>query len=197
MVARLVRFESYTGCDMNQPESLLDPLDQFYLASGNPIPMARRTEGKDIPEPFRSLLVHEGDMTPRLEAACGQRIHLRIISRKLEGDLMLRQVVLVRDSDEGPVEFGAIRIRLEYLPPEARQMVLDCRLPLGRVLHDFFIQHLSQPVAYFELTADSLIRQALQTDFDQHLYGRRNKLLLPSGKVFAEVVEILPPAEAF
>jgi len=180
---------------MNQPESLLDPLDQFYLASGVPLPQVRRTEGKDVPEPYRNLLVHEDDMTPTLEAAHRQRIHLRLLSRKLEGDVMLRQVVLLRDSDERPVEFGAIRIRLAGLPPEARQFVLDGRLPLGRVLRDFFIEHLSRPVAYFEVTADSLIGEALQTRTSQRLYGRRNKLLMPSGEVLAEVVEILPPAD--
>ncbi len=65
--------------------------------------------------------------------------------------MLLRQVVLVLDSDERPVEFGAIRIQLNQLPPEARQRVLEGKLPLGRVLQDFFIQHSSRPVAYFEV----------------------------------------------
>jgi len=182
---------------MNPSESLLDPLDEFYLASGIPTPDARRIESQDIPEPYRSLLVHEDDMTPTLEAAYRQRIHLRLVERKLEGEMLLRRVVLLRDKDNQPVVFGAIRIRLAYLTPEARQFVLEGRLPLGRVLGDMFIQHLSRPVAYFEVRADSVIGEALQTEISRCLYGRRNKLYVPSGKVLAEVVEILPPAEAF
>ena len=180
---------------MNQPESLLDPLDQFYLVSGVPVPEATKIEVECIPEPYRNLLVHENDMTPTLEAAYRQRIHIRMISRKVEDDVLLRQVVLVLDSDERPVEFGAIRIQLNQLPPGARQLVLDSKLPLGRLLQDFFIQHSSQPVAYFEVNADERIGEALQTPSRQRLYGRRNKLLMPSGEVLAEVVEILPPSK--
>ena len=175
--------------------SLLDPLDQFYLLSGVPVPEATKIEADCIPEPIRSLLVHDNDMTPTLEAAYRQRIHIRLVSRKVEEDVLLRQVVLVLDSDDRPVEFGAIRIQLNQLPPEARQRVLESKLPLGRVLQDFFIQHNSQPVAYFEVEADSLIGEALKTPGAQRLYGRRNRLLMPSGEVLAEVVEILPPSK--
>ena len=177
---------------MNQPESLLDPLDQFYLVSGVPVPEATRIEAESVPEPYRSLLVHENDMTPTLEAAYRQRIHIRLISRKVEGDVLLRQVALVLDSDERPVEFGAIRIQLSQLPPEARQLVLESKLPLGRLLQDFFIQHSSEPVAYLAVKSDGRIGEALQTPSLQRLYGRRNKLLMPSGEVLAEVLEILP-----
>jgi chorismate-pyruvate lyase len=177
---------------MNQPESLLDPLDQFYFVSGVAVPKATKIKAERIPEPYRSLLVHDNDMTPTLEAEYRQRIHIRLISREVEDHVLRRQVVLVLDSDERPVEFGAIRIQLNQLPPEARQRVLESKLPLGRVLQDFFIQHNSQPVAYFEIEADSQIGEALKTSRAQRLYGRRNRLLTPSGEVLAEVVEILP-----
>ena len=177
---------------MNQSEKLLDPLDRFYLASGMPVPEATEIEGESIVEPYRSLLVHENDMTPTLEAAYRQRIHLRPVHRLVEGEVMLRQVVLVLDANERPVEFGAIRIQLKYLPPEARRLVLEVRLPLGRVLQDFFIEHCSRPAAYFSMHADALIGGGLELPSLQQLYGRRNKLLMPSGEVLAEVVEILP-----
>jgi len=177
---------------MKQPKELLDPLDQFYLASGEPLPVAAEIDGESMPEPYRSLLVHNDDMTPTLEASYGQRIHLRLLNRKVEDDVMLRQVVLVSDRDEQPVEFGAIRIQLKFLPLEARQFVLEGRLPLGRVLQDFRIRHDSRPAAYFQVRADALIGEALQTAGLQLLYGRRNRLLLTSGEVLAEVVEILP-----
>jgi chorismate-pyruvate lyase len=177
---------------MKQSENLLEPLDYFYRGSGVPIPPAVETEGEHIPQPYRSLLVHESDMTPTLEAFHRQRIHLGLLNREVRGDVMLRQVVLLRDTDERPVEFGAIRIQLNHLPPEARRLVLEARLPLGRVLQDFLIEHRSQPVAYFSVQADALIGAALEGPIRERLYGRRNKLLMPSGEVLAEVVEILP-----
>jgi chorismate-pyruvate lyase len=181
---------------MSQPENLLDPLDQFYFVSGVAVPKAIKIEDECIPEPYRRLLVHDNDMTPTLEAEYRQRIHIRLISWEVEDHVLRRQVVLVLDSDERPVEFGAIRIQLNQLPPEARQRVLESKLPLGRVLQDFFIQHNSRPVAYFEVEADSLIGEALKTPGAQRVYGRRNRLLTPSGEVLAEVVEILPPSRS-
>jgi chorismate-pyruvate lyase len=181
---------------MSHPANLLDPLDQFYLESGLSLPSAVKVEGPSIPEPYRTLLVHEHDMTPTLEAACQQRIHLRLLKRKVSGDIVLREVVLVRDSDEQAVEFGAIRIHLEHLSADSRQLILEGKLPLGRVLQDFNIEHKSRPEAYFEVVADGQIREALGLAGGQRLYGRRNRLLTPSDNVLAEVVEILPPSEA-
>ena len=111
---------------MNHSEKLLDPLDHFYLASGVPVPEAMETSGEDIPEPYRSLLVHGDDMTPTLEAAYRQRIHIRLLNRMVHDEVMLRQVVLVLDKDERPVEFGAIRIQLTRLPPEASTPTTAC-----------------------------------------------------------------------
>ena len=180
---------------MNQSEDLLDPLDQFYFLSGLAVPEATKVDAESIPEPYRRLLVHENDMTLTLEAAYEQRIHIRLVSRKAEADVLLRQVVLVLDSDERPVEFGAIRIQLNQLPAHARARVLEGKLPLGRLLQDFNVHHRSQPAAYFAVKADRQIGEALAIPSRQQLYGRRNKLLMPSGPVLAEVVEILPPAE--
>lgn len=177
--------------------NLLDPLDHFYRESDLPLPSAEQVEGSSIPEPYRSLLVHPHDMTPALEGAYRQPIHLRLLKRRISGDVLLRQVVLVLDSDEQPVEFGAIRIHLKHVPGKARQLILEGRLPFGRVLQDFSIEHQSRPAAYFQLVTDLQINQALNLASVQRLYGRRNRLLMPAGEVLAEVIEVLPPSEAF
>jgi chorismate-pyruvate lyase len=179
---------------ISQRAKLLDPLAQFYPESGLSLPSAVEVDGSGVPEPYRSLLVHQHDMTPTLEAAYQQRIYLRLLKRIVSGDVVLRQVVLVLDSDEQPVEFGAIRIHLKRLSTEARQQILEGRLPLGRVLQDSGIEHRSRPAAYFHVEPDPQICAALNLKSAQRLYGRRNRLFIPSGEVLAEVVEILPPS---
>jgi chorismate-pyruvate lyase len=179
---------------MSQRSYFLDPLDQFYLDAGLPLPAVVEVKDENIPEPYRSLLVHERDMTPTLESAYQQRIHLRLLRRKILQDVLLRQVVLVTDKSDEIVEFGAIRIHLKVFPDAARQTILEGRLPLGRVLHDFRIEHRSQPVAYFQVADDPWISDTLHLTSVQRLYGRRNCLLMLTGEIMAEVVEILPPA---
>jgi chorismate-pyruvate lyase len=174
--------------------TLLYPLDEFYAAAGLPAPGVAELSGDAVPEPYHSLLVHQRDMTPTLEAHYGDRIHLRLIERRERPEALLRQVVLALDADERPVEYGAIAIHLGPFPAEARELVLGCRCPLGTILARHAIPHVSRPRAYFRVTADARIAAALQVEPGVSLYGRRNVLSTPEGAVLADVVEVLPPA---
>src|SRR5947209_1447873 len=129
--------------------ALLYPLDRFYTAAGLALPPVHEVEGSDVPEPCRQLLVHDRDMTPTLEAFHGERIHLRVLARQLDGDAYARQVVLTLNGSARPVEFGAIVIHLQHFPPAAREQILEGRRPLGTILHDHRIAHQSRPLSFF------------------------------------------------
>lgn len=177
------------------PEAdLLYPLNEFYQESGVTLPAVRRIEPDAIPEPYRSLLVHDRDMTPTLEAAYGQAIHLHVLRYTLSHDVFSRHVLLVLEDDATAVELGAIKIYLDYFPPEARRLVLERMQPLGTILRTQGIVHESRPAAYIHVTADALISEAFHLSGPAVLYGRRNALLDSSQHTLAQVVEILPPA---
>src|SRR5438552_105801 len=108
---------------------LLFPLEDFYTRDGLMLPNVSPLPGEEVPEPYRQLLVHNGDMTPTLEAFHGERIHLRVISRQLDGDTLRREVVLTLDDSDRPVEFGAILIHLQHFPPAAREAILEGKIP--------------------------------------------------------------------
>jgi chorismate-pyruvate lyase len=182
-----------TGSDAEGKSTLLDPLDKIYRSSGLPRPTIVPVEAESVPEPYRSLLVHPNDMTPTLETAYGDQIHLRVVRRRNSGNVELRQVVLVLDRDETPVVFGAIRIHLEHLPAEIRPLIQEGRLPFGRLLQDSGVEHSSRPLGYFQVLSDAEIGEAFNLRGRQRLYGRRNRLLNTSNHSLAEVVEILPP----
>jgi len=178
------------------PSGLLYPLDEFYRRAGLVVPAATLVDGAEMPEPYRSLLVHDRDMTPTLESYHGDRIHLRTIGRRLDGDALSRLVVLTTNEALKPVEFGAIVIHLEQFPAAAREVLLGCRVPLGTVLAEFGIEHYSRPSAFLSVYADPLINGSLDTTGTDVRYGRRNVLRTPAGQALADVIEILPPAAA-
>ena len=180
---------------MKDEFNLLYPLNEFYVESGLTLPSLVRVDGKDIPEPYRSLLVHEKDMTPTLENAYHQNIHLRVLKRQLSGNVISREVVLALDHDGRAVEFGAIRIYLDRLPSQARQLILEGRRPLGNILHTQGIEHISRPVSYVQVATDDAINRALNLTGFHRLYGRRNRLLDSSQQTLAEIIEILPPSK--
>jgi chorismate-pyruvate lyase len=175
---------------------LLFPLSEFYARSGRELPQVADVAEDEVPEPYQQLLVHARDMTPTLEAFHGERIHLRLLERRLEGESLWRQVVLTLNGSARPVEFGAIVIYAHRFPPAAREAILGCRRPLGTILADYRVEHRSCPRAFLRVAPDSLINEALSISGEQALYGRRNVLLTPDGEALAEILEILPPAEA-
>ena len=59
---------------------ILYPLDIAYEQAGVQAPVVRAISPKDIPSPYRSLLVHENDMTVTLERHFGGRVALRTLS---------------------------------------------------------------------------------------------------------------------
>jgi chorismate-pyruvate lyase len=170
------------------------PLDDFYAQAGRALPPIEAVAGDDVPEPYKSLLVHQDDMTPTLEKFHGERIHLAVLSRQQRDDFYFREVVLLLDKSDKPVEFGAIKINLALFPSAARKEILEERRPLGTLLGDYTIVHTSRPKAYLRIQSDDFINAAFRLDKSQWLYGRRNTLWDPQQRPLAEIVEILPPA---
>ncbi|MBK9138764.1 MAG: hypothetical protein IPM17_08390 [Verrucomicrobia bacterium] len=169
------------------------PLDEFYAREGVPLPPIEAIPGEAIPEPFRSLLVHDNDMTPTLEAHHGSDIHIEVWGREQRGDLYFREVVLRLDRNQRPVEFGANKINLALFPPAIRRLILDEYLPLGHILNRYRVPHAGHPLGYFRIQSDRLMNRAFQLSGRHLLYGRRNIIRNPEGQPLSEVVEILPP----
>lgn len=169
------------------------PLDEFYARERMPLPVVRPIAGADMPEPYRRLLVHEQDMTPTLEAWFYSDIHIEVWGREHRGNLYFREVLLRLDRDLRPVEFGASQIFLDRFTPEVRRLILDEYLPLGHILKMRDVPHRGQPLGFFALESDALLNRAFRLRDARVLYGRRNVLRDPEGRVLSEIVEILPP----
>ncbi|HEV1284696.1 MAG TPA: hypothetical protein VNU44_05275 [Bryobacteraceae bacterium] len=172
---------------------LLYPLNEFYAEAGLALPSATRINGREMPEPYRRLLVHDRDMTPTMEAHYDRKMTLRVLKYALDHEVFSRQILLLPEGSETPVVFGAIKIFLDEFPTAARDLVLERKLPLGTILESQSIRHFSKPDAFFEVEADAAICQALGITGPVRLYGRRNVLGNGTGRKLAQVLEILPP----
>ena len=151
-------------------------------------------DGGAVPEPQHTLLVHDRDMTSTLENHYGESLGLRIIARRVDGERLDREVVLVGKTSRRTVEFGAIRIHLGAFPAAARPAILAGRRPLGALLAEFQIPFVSRPRLFFRLQPSRQIESALEINAVTELFGRQNVLRAPDGRALADVVEILPPA---
>lgn len=179
----------------SQRALFLAPLTSFYNKAGQAFPEVTFLHGEAMPEPYKHLLVHHSDMTPRLQAFHDCAVGLEVLAIERDEHSLTREVILRREDNAAPLEFGAITIQFDCLPPRIADPVREARRPLGGILEAEHFHHLSAPRGYFRAKADPVMAELLGASEGQALYGRCNVLALPKGNVFAEIVEILPPLD--
>jgi hypothetical protein len=182
-----------TRGEADPAQRLAYPLDEFYAREGVALPPLQVLPDEAVPEPYRTLLVHDNDMTPTLEAFYRSDIHIEVWGRERRGDLYFREVVLRLDRDLRPVEFGANRINLALFEPAVRRLILDEYLPLGHILKMCQVPHHGHPLGYLRVESDALMNRAFRLSGRHILFGRRNTIRDPRGRALSEIVEILPP----
>ena len=174
---------------------LTRPLDEFCRLAKRPLPGIELVDGSALPEPYRSLLVHESDMTSTLGQFHCDDIALKVLHRHSSADAYYREVLLLAGSDRQPVEYGAIKINLDQFPGSARDAITAAAAPLGQLLYDHGIGYISRPSGFLRVECDDYIGGLFDLVDRPVLYGRRNTLYNDAGRDrLAEIVEILPPA---
>jgi|TARA_B110000003_G_scaffold246544_1_gene257123 chorismate-pyruvate lyase len=168
-----------------------------------PLSLIRRVRGisklvyqevvpNEVPEPYYSLLVHEGDMTSRLESYHEDTIKVRKLSSSNDGKAYFREVLLETMESLKPTEYGAIEITLKNLEEEQRSLVIEGKQPLGGILNDARIPYSSAPRAFLKIIPDNPMVEAFGSVEADHLYGRTNEITSYNGDIIARIVEILP-----
>ena len=173
------------------PLRLLYPLDAAYRRAGIDPPSARAVAAEEIPPPYRSLLVHENDMTVTLERYFGGRIVLRPLGVFTRGRSYFRRVLLAHEETGQPVEMGAIRIELDAFDAALRERILRSEIPLGRILGDGQVDCRSVPKAFLEIAPNPEIMGVFWMREPRPLYGRRTEIVR-EGRKIGDIVEILP-----
>ena len=115
--------------DLAQALHWLMPLHFFYEKRGVELPDFQFLDGRDVPYPYRSLLVHENDMTPTLAAFHHSKLYLEVLDGEVSDDFLLRLVILHSAAADTPVEFGAIGIQLAGFDSEVRDAIVEGRIP--------------------------------------------------------------------
>ena len=173
--------------------SPLHPLDIAYTRAGLEPPTATPIAPDAIPQPYRSLLVHQRDMTLTLEAHFGGRVVLRPLTTFTIGPWYYRRVLLAQEYSGRPVEMGAIRMKLAALPRKVQADIRRNQIPLGRLLRDAGVDFTSMPREFFAVVPNAEMMGVFWMREPKTLFGRRTEVLL-DGRAIGDIVEILPLA---
>jgi chorismate-pyruvate lyase len=174
-------------------QSLLWPLNLFCAQYGRELPELTPLFEQHMPEPYRELLVHENNMTPTLESYHGGTVYIEPINVLSDAEETTREVILRRETDGKPLEYGACRVFRSTVTPEALFLIDDGRLPLGTILRVCDCEHTVQPSGFFKIRSTPFFADAFDAGQAPYFYGRRNTLVALDGNPIAEVCEILPP----
>lgn len=174
---------------VRQPQDLLR---EAFSRHGLEAPELNAVAAAELPEPYRTLLVHDADMTSTLKRYHGGSLVLKRLHLEQGADALDREVVLCKESSAKPVEYGVIRIMLAPFEPQAREAIVAGEKPLGQILDDFSVAYVSRPSEFFCIPSVPYLDELLADAGVANRYGRVNTLTKPNGELLAKVLEILP-----
>ncbi|MPZ21001.1 MAG: hypothetical protein GEV06_24330 [Luteitalea sp.] len=177
--------------DPASSNGILYPLDVVYARAGLAKPKVEVVSSDEIPPPYRSMLVHESDMTVTLERRFGGPLLLRPLSTFSARGSYFRRVLLVQEYSGRPVEMGAIRIQLGAFRPRVRAEILRNEVPLGRILRRRGVDFKSRARVFLAVTPNPEMMGVFWMREPRTLYGRRTDVLLGGAKI-GDIVEVLP-----
>jgi chorismate-pyruvate lyase len=170
--------------DLDALLALFPPQD--YLAGWDYVADA------DVPDPYQELLVHEHHMTVTVEAHHGSLVDVRILDRKHAGDSYARKILLALQSTGQIVQFGIVRIRLEYCDDAVRDRIVEGRIPLGRILIEHNVLRRIEPTAFLRITPGPKMMEWFGLTRLEPTYGRL-AIIHCDGQPAIELLEIVAP----
>lgn len=173
------------------PSSTVPPtLDELYAVFPD---QSDRSEAiavppDDVPEPYRSLLVHTHHMTVTVEKFYDSPVDVRVLDVFQAGDAYARKIVLSLKSTGKVVQFGIVHIDLAVLAPAVREAIVSGATPLGRILIQNEVLRTVNPAGFFRVTPSPVMAGWLGSG--DATYGRIG-VITADGKPAIRVAEIL------
>jgi hypothetical protein len=147
-----------------------------------------------VPEPYHRLLVHPHHMTVTVEEYYGSLVNVRVKDRRRNGNSYARKILLELQSDGRVVQFGVVRIRLDFCTEPVRAAILEEKTPLGRILIEHDVLRQIETTAFFRVVPGPLLTRWFNLSEPQITYGRIG-IIHCDGQPAIEVLEILAPIQ--
>jgi hypothetical protein len=146
------------------------------------------------PEPYKRLLVHEHHMTVTMEEFHHARVAVKVLDRRLDGDIYSRKILLERAGDGRIVQFGIVRFDLGVVLPAVREEILSETTPLGRILINYNVLRHIDLGAILQMQVGPGLAGLVGCPIGQTTYGRLATIFC-NQKPAVDLLEVAAPAE--
>jgi hypothetical protein len=144
------------------------------------------------PEPFKRLLVHEHHMTVTMEEFHHTSVVVKVLDRRLDGDIYSRKILLEGKDDGHVVQFGIVRFDLGVVLPAVREEILSETTPLGRILINYNVLRHIDLGAILEIAAGPGLAKLIGCPTGQTMYGRMATIFC-NQKPAVDLLEVATP----
>ena len=156
------------------------------------IPSYEHIPADAVPEPYHTLLVHQHHMTVTVEKHHGDLVDVRILACRHHGSSYARKIVLALQQTGRIVQFGIVRINLQYCSPEVSAEIVAGQTPLGRVLIEHNVLRRIELTAFLKIDAGPAQMAWFGQTGRATLYGRLGYIHCDEQPA-VELLEILGP----
>lgn len=154
------------------PSDELRSLTDLFPGTQPLIERAEHIPQAIVPEPYKTMLVHNHHMTVEMEKYHQSTVDVKVLDRKLNGDEYGRQILLLKHGTSNVVQFGIVRFHLQYVTKQVRDEIIAEHTPLGRILINHNVLRHVDLGAILEIVAGPGLASALQMPVGATTYGR-------------------------
>ena len=176
-----------------RPTPDLETLVGLFYTSAGELGNFEELSAEDMPPGERRLLAHHNHMTVTVEEFHNSPVDVRVLEKRRTDRHYARKILLTRQSDGRVVQFGIMRVNLDYLSDQVRREIEGESTPLGRILirHNVLREvHLSQ---LWKITPGENLRKLFGLGKNVATYGRTAVIHCNGEAAAVELLEIITP----
>lgn len=171
----------------------LQALTGLFFRSIDQLGEFEEVHAGQLPTVYRTLLDHDQHMTVTVEAHHGCPVGLQVLDTNVADTHYARKIVLSRQSDGEVVQFGIVRLNVDYLGPQIRKRIEDQQIPLGRILIEHDILRTVRLLSLWRVEPGESLSKLFQLNAPTTTYGR-TALIYCNAVPAVELLEIVTPA---
>lgn len=126
----------------------------------------------ELPLVARKLLAHQHHMTVTLEQHHASAVDVTAVQTREEVGSYAREILLSRQSDGMVVQYGIMRVRLEFLSKPVRDKIINARTPLGRILIEHNVHRRINLFSLWEVRPAEYLAKLMRLEPVCNVYGR-------------------------
>jgi chorismate-pyruvate lyase len=170
----------------------LDALVKLFYDSPDRLGQFEQVTGEQMPPVYRRLLDHDEHMTVTIEAYHQTPVDVQVLEMQVTDLHYSRQILLRRQTDGDVVQFGIVRLTLDFLGAEVRREIESQQAPLGRILIQHNVLRNVRLLALWRIEPADELQALLELVNPETCYGR-TALIYCNSVPAVELLEIVAP----